>query len=331
LHTNLLIWIYGVESRQLNFAHLSQTSVRQDQGSAGMEGHGNEKYKDASLIATSANRSWSLLSAEVRSHQAGEIAAFTPQNAFITQTIQNTRSNVSIRSSGGVRQEVLEVTPGTIWLCPAGICEEATRLVDDFPEVLHVYLPPHSFLRHIGEGSMNFGARDLRYQAQVTNPAVVRATQNIRRELYQETCSGGLKMDALAVELIGTLARDHAEVSSSRPLALATGILDRRRLDRVLDYIEVHLDVNIRIGDLAEVACFSLFHFVRAFHLAMGRAPYAYLSERRLDRAKQLLAYSNASLADISLTCRFSGQANFTKAFTRAMGLSPGRFRKSAR
>jgi AraC family transcriptional regulator len=296
-----------------------------------MEGHGNEKYKDASLIATSANRSWSLLSAEIRSHQAGEIGPFTPQNAFITQTIRNTRSNVSIRASGGVRQEVIAVTPGTIWLCPAGICEEATQLIDDFPEVLHVYLPPHSFLRHIDEGSLNFGARDVRYQAQVTNPAVTRLTQNVMTELYQETSSGGLKMDALAVELIGTLANDHAEISSSRPVALAIGILDRRRLDRVLEYIEIHLDGDISVGDLAGVACFSLFHFVRAFHLAMGKAPHAYLSERRLDKAKQLLAYSNSSLADISLTCRFSGQANFTKAFTRAMGVSPGRYRKAAR
>jgi AraC family transcriptional regulator len=295
-----------------------------------MEGHGIEKFRDTGLIATSANRSWSLLSAEVRSHHAGEIGAFTPQNAEITQTIRNTRSNVSIRASGGVRQEVA-VTPGTMWLCPAGRREEATRLIDEFPEVLHVYLPPHSFLRHIREGSLNFGARDLRYQAQVTNPAVVRLTQNIRQELYQETCSGGLKMDALAVELIGTLANDHAEISSSRPVSLAIGILDRRRLDRVLEYIEAHLDVDIRVGDLAEVACFSLFHFVRAFHLAMGRAPHAYLSERRLDRAKHLLAYSDISIVDISLTCRFSGQANFTKAFTRAMGVSPGRYRKAGR
>jgi AraC family transcriptional regulator len=295
-----------------------------------MEGHGIEKFRDASLIATSANRSWSLLSAEIRSHQAGEIGAFTPQNAEITQTIRNTRSNVSIRASGGVRQEVA-VTPGTMWLCPAGIREEATRLIDDFPEVLHVYLPPHSFLRPNREGSVNFGARDLRYQAQVTNPIVVRLTEDIRTELYRETCSGGLKMDALAVELIGTLARDHAEVSPSRPVALATGILDRRRLDRVLEYIEAHLDADISVGDLADAACFSLFHFVRAFHLAMGRAPHAYLSERRLDRAKHLLAYSDTSLVEISLTCRFSGQANFTKAFTRAMGVSPGRYRKAGR
>ena len=289
-------------------------------------------YKDASLIATSVNRSWSLMSAEIRSHRAGEIDAFMPQNAFITQTIRNTRSNVSIRASGGVRQEVVAVTPGTIWLCPAGIREEATCLVEDFPEVLHVYLPPHSFLRHISEGSLNFGARDLRYQAQVTNPIVVRHAQDIRQELYRETCSGGLKMDALAVELIGTLAADHAEVSCSKPVALAIGILDRRRLDRVLEYIETHLEADIRVGDLATVACFSLFHFVRAFHLAMGRST-SRLPQRTASRtsAKQLLACSSHSLADISLACRFSGQANFPKAFTRAMGVSPGRYRKSAR
>ena len=110
---------------------------------------------------------------------------------------------------------------------------------------------------------------------------------------------------------------------------MAKGILDRRRLDRVLEYIEANLDSDISVANLAEAACFSLFHFVRAFHLAMGRPPHAYLSERRLDRAKQLLVYSKTSLVDISLICRFSGQANFTKAFTRAMGVSPGRYRRA--
>jgi AraC family transcriptional regulator len=296
-----------------------------------MEGHGPEKFKDAPLIATSAPRSWSMLSAELRSHLIGEIGAFMPPNAMITQTIRDTNFAYSVRGSGGVRQHVVAV-PGTIWLCPAGICEEATRLSDDMPEVLHVYLPPHSFLGLNSESHTNFRAQDLRYQANVTNPAVLRLTGAIVRELNEETSSGGLKMDALAVELIGTLARDHAEVSSSRPqVALAKGILDRRRLDRVLEYIEANLDFDISVGDLANAACFSLFHFVRAFNLAMGCPPHAYLSERRLDRAKQLLAHSKTSLVDISLICRFSGQTNFTRAFTRATGTSPGRYRRAVR
>ena len=293
-----------------------------------MQGHGLEKFADARLIATSANRAWSLLSAELRGHPIGEIGAFTPQNAEITQTIRDTGSAYSVRASGGVRQQVVAV-PGTIWLCPAGICEEATRLSGNMPEVLHVYLPPHSFLSLINENETNFRAQDLRYQSRVTNPAVLRLTSEVVRELNEETSAGGLKMDALAVELIGALARDHAEAAAGRPVALARGILDRRRLDRVLEYVEANLEADISIGDLASAACFSLFHFVRAFHLAMGRPPHAYLSERRLDRAKQLLAYSDTSLVDISLICRFSGQANFTRAFTRAMGTSPGRYRRA--
>ena len=54
-----------------------------------------------------------------------------------------------------------------------------------------------------------------------------------------------------------------------------------------------------------------------------------YLSERRLDHAKHLLAHTNVPLVEISLSCRFSGQANFNKAFTRANGVSPGRYRRT--
>jgi AraC family transcriptional regulator len=296
-----------------------------------VEGHGLEKFKDASLLATSARRSWSLLSAEIRSFNILEFDAFTPPNAEITQVIADTGLASSTRSSGGVTQEVV-TTPGTTWLCPAGIREEATRLTNPFPEVLHVYLPQHSFIQVSNEGMVNCSPHNLRYECRVSDPVVHRVTQEIINELYDETSSGGLRIDALAVDLITTLAHSHMDTSPSRePLAFAKGLLDPRRLDRVLQYIEANLDADITVNDLAEAACFSLFHFSRAFHLAVGKPPHAYLSERRLDRAKQLLAYSDAPLVDISLTCRFSGQANFTKAFKRAVGVSPGRYRHAHR
>ena len=294
-----------------------------------MEGHGLEKFKDASLLATSSRRSWTLLSAEIRSFAAGEFDPFTPPNAEITQVIADTGGATSTRQSGGVRQEVIAV-PGSTWLCPAGIREEATRLSHNFPEVLHVYIPQHSFVHLDNEGSVDCSTRNVRYEYLENDPIINRVTSEIIKELHDETSSGGLRIDALAIDLIGTLARNHMEVSPSRmPLAFAKGLLDRQRLDRVLQYIEANLDADITVSDLANAACFSLFHFARAFHLATGRPPHTYISERRLDRARHLLAYSDASLVDISLTCRFSGQANFSKAFKRAMGTSPGQFRRA--
>jgi AraC family transcriptional regulator len=290
-------------------------------------GHGPQKFIDARLIANSADRPWSLISAELRSHPAGEIAAFTPQNAEITQIVGDTNFAYSARASGGVRQQLV-ATPGATWLCPAGICEEATRLSGEMPEVLHVFLPPHSFLGSISETHPNFRAQHLRYQAQTRNPSIERLTKEIIQELRHETSAGGLRADAVAVELIGILAADHAEPHAThQPVSLSKGGLDRRRLDRILEYIEGHLDQDITVAELAECACFSLFHFVRAFRLAMGVTPHAYVSERRLDRAKTLLRYTNTSLVDISLICRFSGQTNFNKAFKRAVGMSPGRYR----
>lgn len=291
-----------------------------------MEGHGVDKFRDASLLATSSDRPWTLLSAEIRSHGAGDIDAFTPQNAELTQILRDENAAVSTRSSGGVRQEVA-ATPGTIWLCPAGIREEATRLSADIPSVLHVYIPPHSFLD--GElASLDFRAQDLRYQAAVDSDRVKAILAAITRELRRETASGGLRMDALAVELIAALAADHGETPRTILPLQTPGQLDRRRLDRVLSFVNDNLGEDVGLAQMAEVACVSVFHFARAFHQTTGRTPHAYLSERRLDRAKRLLSEGATDLADIALTCRFSSQANFTRAFTRALGVSPGRYRR---
>jgi AraC family transcriptional regulator len=296
-----------------------------------VEGHGQEKFKDASLIATSSRRSWTLLSAELRSFDMGEFDAFTPPNAEITQVVADTGGAYSTRSSGGISQEVL-ATPGTTWLCPAGIREEATRLTGDFPEVLHVYIPRHSFLLVSREGIVECSPQNLRYECRVSDPAIHRVTSAVIEELRNESSSGGLKIDALAVELIGALGQEHMEINPCRqPPAFAKGLLDRHRLDRVLQFIEANLDGDITVADLADAACCSLYHFVRAFHQATGRPPHAYISERRLDRAKHLLAYSEEPLVEISLLCRFSGQTNFTKAFKRAVGVSPGRYRRAHR
>ncbi|GLK48272.1 hypothetical protein GCM10017620_12450 [Brevundimonas intermedia] len=292
-----------------------------------MDGHGTAKFQDASLLATSADRPWSLIAAEIRSHGAGAIGAFTPQNAEITQILRDENAAVSTRASGGVRQEVA-ATPGTTWLCPAGIREEATRLSADIPRVLHVYIPQHSFLS--GEvADLGFRAQDLRYQAEVESPRIMTLLRTIQLELGCEGSAGGLRMDALALDLISALAQDHAEGGRQASPPRGRGTLDRRRLDRVLSFINQNLEQDISLSDLAEIACVSVFHFGRVFQQTLGVTPHAYLSERRLDAARQKLAYGRDSLAQIAQACRFSSQANFTRAFTRAAGMSPGRYRQA--
>ncbi|MCC8935688.1 helix-turn-helix transcriptional regulator [Bradyrhizobium sp. Arg68] len=103
--------------------------------------------------------------------------------------------------------------------------------------------------------------------------------------------------------------------------------LDDRRLRRVMQFIAANLQNRIRLKDLAAVANLSPFHFARSFRKATGETPYRFVRECRLERSKQLLAQNDAALAEISLRCHFSSQSSFTRAFKRAFGQSPGRYR----
>ena len=104
--------------------------------------------------------------------------------------------------------------------------------------------------------------------------------------------------------------------------------LDRRRLTRVLDYIDVNLQGDLTLPRLAAVACLSRFHFSRAFKAAVGRSPRHYVSAKRLEFAKQLLGKGDQPLTHIALTLNFSCQANFTRAFREATGQTPAQYRR---
>ncbi|WP_244626657.1 helix-turn-helix domain-containing protein [Bradyrhizobium ivorense] len=116
---------------------------------------------------------------------------------------------------------------------------------------------------------------------------------------------------------------------TSRPfVSLPRGALDRRRLQRVLEFIEANLEGDLNLDLMASAACLSRYHFARAFRQAVGQTPHRYVSARRLDRAKALLMQGDRSLVDIALALSFSDQASFTRAFRQATGQAPGQFRQ---
>jgi AraC family transcriptional regulator len=98
----------------------------------------------------------------------------------------------------------------------------------------------------------------------------------------------------------------------------------------VLDYIEANIEGNLTLDELASIACLSRFHFARAFKLAMGQPPHRYVSAKRMERAKALLAKGDRPIVDIALALGFSSQANFSRAFQLIAGQAPGQFRRTA-
>ena len=102
-----------------------------------------------------------------------------------------------------------------------------------------------------------------------------------------------------------------------------------RRLNEVKDYIDSCFNEDITLDDLSKIALMSPFHLLRQFKKNYHITPHQYLINRRLDRAKNSILYSNASLTDICFMIGFRDISSFSKLFKRRFGLSPQQYRSA--
>jgi AraC-like DNA-binding protein len=96
-------------------------------------------------------------------------------------------------------------------------------------------------------------------------------------------------------------------------------------------YIEEHLDQQILVANLSELVHLSEAHFSRAFRLAYGVPPHAYIVRRRLELAAQLMLAGREPLSEIALRCGFHDQAHLSKQFRQLTGETPAAWRRLRR
>jgi AraC family transcriptional regulator len=97
---------------------------------------------------------------------------------------------------------------------------------------------------------------------------------------------------------------------------------------RVAQYIEEHLLEDISLATLADVARLSPYHFVRTFKQSFGLPPHRYLSRRRIELAKSLLADPATSVTQIGSSLGFSETSSFSTTFRKHTGLTPTAYRR---
>ena len=294
-----------------------------------MQSHGDRKFTEAALLASSAGRRWTKLAADVRRHVAGPIPAFITEATELTLILRGERAATVHRAAHGVRQNAPAIR-GTSFIIPIATHEEATFLTDDIDEVMHIYLSPELFQDIAEEDHLpRFDAANVQYVSGVRDISLSWLADILSCELRRPTSSSELLVETLGLSLAERIVRGYVEDGSVRPFTPgARAGLDSHRLRRVLGYMEDHLENGMSVTELARVACLSPHHFARSFTVAMGRPPHRYLSERRLALARRLLTQTDLPLAEIAARCSFSSQSNFNRAMLRATGLAPGRYRR---
>lgn len=105
----------------------------------------------------------------------------------------------------------------------------------------------------------------------------------------------------------------------------------RSRIMQVVDYIWRHLDRDMDANTLAEVACFSPYHFHRIYREMMHETVFQTVKRLRLHRAACLLTRTGETVESIAKQVNYSGAEAFTRAFAALYGETPHRYRQARR
>ncbi len=95
-------------------------------------------------------------------------------------------------------------------------------------------------------------------------------------------------------------------------------------LHQIIRVMEQHIEVPIRISDVASLASLSQRSLERKCHRAMGRTPQQVYLSVRLKKARQILRHSNLAVREVALACGFTSVSYFCRAYKSRYQIQPG-------
>ncbi|MDX1757686.1 MAG: AraC family transcriptional regulator [Marinobacter sp.] len=137
-----------------------------------------------------------------------------------------------------------------------------------------------------------------------------------------------MAMDHLAQWLLLQVVSRYSTVQKAAPEV--TGQLSQRYRRLLQERIEAELERPLTLADMAGWVNLSPYHFARLFRATFGCAPYQYVQERRLTRARDQLRRPGSKITAIALACGFSDPSQFARAFRKRFGLTPSAYRSQA-
>lgn len=102
------------------------------------------------------------------------------------------------------------------------------------------------------------------------------------------------------------------------------------RIVRAKLFIDDNYAAPLDLDRLSDEACFSKYHFLRLFKKTYNKTPHQYLSERRIDKAKEKLRSARATVSEVCGEVGFESTTSFSSKFKQYTGETPALFRLRA-
>ena len=96
-----------------------------------------------------------------------------------------------------------------------------------------------------------------------------------------------------------------------------------QQVNRVIDYINSHLNEPLRVETLAREVCLSEYHFHRIMRAYLHEPLATYIARQRVERAVMYLQMKNIHLAQVAEMVGYETPQSLSKAFKQFFGISP--------
>jgi AraC family transcriptional regulator len=148
----------------------------------------------------------------------------------------------------------------------------------------------------------------------------------LAQRLYHEFRQGdGLALVSLEGILLEMLAEGARHTGADRVAVIP------RWLHIAREYLEANFLRQVSLAEIAAAAGVHRVHLSREFRRYFSTTVGEFLRRKRIEHACQLVSTTQIALAEIAMTCGFSDQSHFSATFRRQIGLTPAKYRQSAR
>lgn len=215
-----------------------------------------------------------------------------------------------------------QVLAGDIVIVPANICHRTSWSKSGRAIVLG--LEPKELNRTINETLERDGIELIPHFA-TPDPLAYQIGLALKRALAESLVSNSrLYAETMLTTLMVHLLRYYCDKPSILPTY--QGGLSKLKLQRVIDYIQTHLDQDLSLKELAAIAQMSAHYFAQLFKQSTGVTPHQYVIHCRIERAKELLRHQKLAIAEVAKIVGFVDQSHFHRHFKRLVGVTPKAF-----